>query len=450
MNIISQDTEQRIFSVSELNSFVRMFFEENFAPVWITGEISNLIQPHSGHIYFSLKDAAANVRCVMFRGRNSGLNFKPQNGSHVTVLAQITLYEPRGDYQLIVNKMEEAGAGLLHEKFLKLKDKLAKEGLFDLSYKKVIPKIPNCIGVITSPTGAAIRDILSVLKRRFPGIPIIIYPTQVQGNAAAAQIVAAIKIANLRKECNVLLLARGGGSIEDLWPFNEEIVARAIFASEIPMISGIGHEIDFTIADFVADQRAPTPSAAAELVAPDVGELLVKVNNLRKRILLLMQHKMQYFYLHFNNLKQRLKHPKQILEQNMQRLDDLDARLQLVILNFLKHKKASMDYLQIRLKQYNPLVRIQHLKNNNYNLQERMQIAIKQVLATNRQKLNQLMQVLDTVSPLSTLKRGYAIVSKDVKILRSINDINVRDKINARLYDGELVCEILKKNYNNK
>jgi exodeoxyribonuclease VII large subunit len=436
-------TEEKIFSVSELNSFVHIVLEENFAPVWITGEISNLVQPNSGHIYFSLKDNSAAVRCVMFRGHNTTLNFKPKNGDHVNVYAQISLYEARGDYQLLVYKMEDAGLGILHKKFLQLKEKLAKEGLFDQKYKKLIPKFPNCIGVITSPTGAAIRDILSVLKRRFPGVSIIIYPTQVQGSEASAQIVDAIEIANLRNECDVLLLARGGGSIEDLWQFNEEIVARAIFASDIPIVSGIGHEIDFTIADFVADVRAPTPSAAAELVVPDREELFRQINHTANKLLTLIEGKLERWFFYCDNLKQRLKHPRQILQQNVQRLDELAERLKLSAGNFLKHKNVEVDYLEAHLKQYNPFAQIKHFAYNVFTLKKRLISISDQVLKHKHQKLNGLLQILDTVSPLATLCRGYSILSKDGKILRSVKDVSAGDKINGRLSDGSIECEVL-------
>lgn len=393
-------TQEKVYSVSEINASVKLLLDETFPLVWVSGEISNLVQPSSGHIYFSLKDEFAQVRVAMFRGRNNNLRFQPKNGLHVKVQAQITLYEQRGDYQLIVYNMEEAGDGILHEKFLKLKEKLLAQGLFDVSHKKPLPKIPQCIGVITSPTGAAIRDILSVLKRRFPSIPVIIYPTQVQGDLAAGEIANALQIANERNECDILIIARGGGSIEDLWPFNEEIVARAIFKSDIPTISGIGHEIDFTIADFVVSKRAPTPSAAAELAVPDAKELCRNIAHIENRLTLLIQHKIRHFALLLTSLKQRLKHPRQILQQKMQRLDDLEQRIK---------------------------------------------FAIKQVIKNNRQKVASLAQILDTVSPLATLNRGYAIVSKDNKILRDANEVAIGDKITARFARGSVLCVVEEK-----
>lgn len=385
--------ERTIYTVSQLNSTVRLLLEENLESAWIAGEISNLAQPSSGHIYFSLKDETAQVRCAMFRGNNQKLNFQIKNGLHVLVHAEVSLYEARGDYQLIVSLMEEAGSGLLHEKFLKLKAKLAAEGLFDTAHKKSLPKFPNCIGVITSPTGAAIKDILNVLSRRFPAIPVIIYPTAVQGKEAAAQITTALTLANQRQECDVLILARGGGSLEDLWSFNEEIVARAIYASSIPIVTGIGHEIDFTIADFVADHRAPTPSAAAELIVPDIKDLSAEIAHFGKHLINLIEHKLQQLTAAFLAIKNQLKHPSIILKQQMQKLDDLEQKLQVII---------------------------------NHKLEQQ------------REQLSGLARALEIVSPLATLARGYTIVTKNEKIVRSVHEVNHGDLIHSQLQDGKI------------
>ena len=385
--------ERTIYTVSQLNSAVRLLLEENLESAWISGEISNLAQPSSGHIYFSLKDETAQVRCAMFRGSRQKLSFQPKNGMRVLVYAAVSLYEARGDYQLIASLMEEAGSGLLHEKFLKLKAQLAAEGLFDEPHKKPLPKFPQCIGVITSPTGAAIKDILNVLNRRFPAIPIIIYPTQVQGTEAATQIAAALNLANQRGECDVLILTRGGGSLEDLWSFNEELVARAIYASKIPIVTGIGHEIDFTIADFVADQRAPTPSAAAELIVPDIKDLTMAIAHLGKRLSNLIQHKLQQAATTLALLKNQLKHPSIILKQQMQKLDDLEQKLQVIIKHQLQHQQ---------------------------------------------EQLNGLTRALEIVSPLATLARGYAIITKNTNIVRSVHEINAGDLIHTQLQDGKI------------
>jgi exodeoxyribonuclease VII large subunit len=387
----------KVYTISQLNKEARFLLEGNFSLVWVEGEISNLAQPSSGHIYFSLKDEFAQVRCAMFRGKNHLLNFTPENGIHILAQAQMSIYEQRGDYQLIVHNMELAGDGVLRNKFDELKKKLFKEGLFATECKQAIPKLPKCIGVVTSPTGAAIRDIISVLKRRFASIPMIIYPTQVQGSQAAEQIVHAIELANRHGKCDVLIVARGGGSLEDLWPFNEEIVARSIFASRIPIISGIGHEIDFTIADFVADQRAATPSAAAELVSPDITEWLNTIKHLQAKFVHLMHASLQQAKLTLANLIKRLQHPGRRLLDYAQLLDNLEQHISLAVNNLLKYKHSEVANLS---------------------------------------------RALHFVSPLGTLNRGYAIVThdKNKKILRHAQDVTIGDNVTAQLESGSLKC----------
>jgi exodeoxyribonuclease VII large subunit len=284
---------EEIFTISRLNREIRFLIEGTFSYMWVEGEVSNFVSPHSGHWYFSLKDEAAQVRCAMFRPQNRRILLGLKDGMHVLAKVRPSLYEGRGEFQLIVETLEEVGIGKLQKAFEQLKKKLSDKGLFDPIHKKSLPSIPRSIGIVTSPTGAAIRDILHVLKRRYAFAPIIIYPTLVQGDKAAAQIVKAIQLANQRQECEVLVLARGGGSLEDLWPFNEEQVAQAIFASRIPIITGVGHEIDFTIADFVADIRAPTPSAAAELITPDCMDLITRFLQTEQRLMHLMKQKLQ-------------------------------------------------------------------------------------------------------------------------------------------------------------
>lgn len=387
--------EQQILKVSQINLLVKKTLETNFTQILVEGEISNLVKPSSGHFYFSLKDETAQIRAVMFRQNNTALKFALQNGMHVVVTAQVSLYEARGDFQLIVSRIELAGVGILHAKFLQLKTKLTAEGLFALKYKKPLPKAPTCIGVITSRTGAVIRDILCILKRRFPSVKVIIYPVLVQGIEASLQIVEALQKANKRNECEVIILARGGGSIEDLWPFNEEVVARAIFASIIPIVSAIGHETDFTIADFVADIRAPTPSAAAELVVPDQLAWQQILRNLNRRLINSVQHYLHRYNLLVTNYKNRLRHPRYYLAEKSQRLDDLETRLRL---------------------------------------------AMKHCLNYCRQHLAKISAALDTISPLATLTRGYAIISKDHVIISQTAKVNVGDKVQARIADGELGC----------
>ena len=386
-----------IYSVSQLNQEARMILEGTFSLLWIEGEISNLARPASGHIYFSLKDSTSQVRCAMFQQRCRQLTFKPENGMHVLLRAKVSLYEGRGDFQLIVETMEETGDGALRRAFEELKKRLAAAGLFDLQHKKALPFLPKRIGVITSPTGAAIRDIISVLKRRFACIPVIIYPTSVQGSGASGQIAKAIQIANQRNECDVLILARGGGSLEDLWPFNEENVAHAIFASQIPIISGIGHEIDFTIADFVADVRAPTPSAAAELVSPDHHKWQRELSHITHRAQQRMQHLLHHLQHQLMSLTKRLRHPGQLIQERAQQLDYIEQALQRSLVTMLSRKQS---------------------------------------------QLAELARTLDATSPLSTLKRGYAIVSEknSGKIIYQAQQLKINDKVNVRLGEGMIDC----------
>ncbi len=390
--------DTKIYSISQLNTAARLLLEENLPLVWIEGEISNLSTPASGHMYFTLKDEYAQVRCAMFRSQNYKLKTKPKSGMQVLVQAQVSIYAARGDYQLLVYNLEPAGEGVLRQKFEQLKLRLQAEGLFAAEHKKPLPQFPKTIGVITSPTGAAVRDIIHVLQRRFPATKIIIYPTQVQGNDAKEQIAKAINIANKHDQADVLILSRGGGSLEDLWPFNEELVANAIFNSELPIISGVGHEIDYTIADFVADMRAPTPSAAAELATPDCQELLNSLEQFKDKLSQIMQYKLQSCSNVLTNLMQRLQHPGKKLRDYAQHLDIIEQRLQLGMNNILKTK--------------------QHFITN-------------------------LSRALSAVSPLATLSRGYAIVTdNENKVIVNVNDVDVGDDINARLKDGTLVCKI--------
>ena len=318
-----------VYTPARLNREARTLLERGLPALWLEGEISNLSRPSSGHWYFSLKDEAAQLRCAMFRQRNLLARFTPKDGAHVLLRGRVSLYEQRGDYQFIADHMEEAGEGELRRRFEVLKTRLAAEGLFATERKRPLPSLPRRIGVITSPTGAALRDILNILRRRFCSIPVLIYPTPVQGAAAAAQIAAAVRLASTRAECDVLILARGGGALEDLWAFNEEVVARAIVGSTVPIVSGVGHEVDFTIADFVADVRAPTPSGAAELVAPDSQEWSRNVAQFGRRLATALNRRMAARRDRFIWLQRRLTqlHPGVELRQRAQRLDDLEHRM---------------------------------------------------------------------------------------------------------------------------
>jgi exodeoxyribonuclease VII large subunit len=437
----TSDNLREIYSVSQLNQAVHDLLEASFPLIWVEGEISNLARPSSGHIYFSLKDDSSQVRCAMFRMKNRLLNFQPENGMQILLRARVSLYAPRGDYQLIIEHMEEAGFGALQRAFEALKQKLASEGLFEQTAKQSLPAFPRRIGVVTSPTGAAIRDILHVLQRRFPSLPVIIYPVPVQGDTAAARIASMIELANRRQECDVLILARGGGSLEDLWAFNEEVVARAVYASKIPIVCGVGHETDITIADFTADLRAPTPSAAAELVSPDRMEWLQRLTHMQQRIHSLTMNRLQTRQQRLDNLEKRLQHPGRRLQTISQRLEQTGRLLVAAMNAHLATSRQQLQESRGRLLQNTPLYRIQNSSQRNSALQHRLRRSILARLHAAGQRFTALSHNLHTVSPLATLGRGYAIVrSTDGNILRRASDVVTGDRIQARLATGSLNC----------
>ena len=435
-----------IMSVSQLNRATGQLLGEHFFSVLVAGELSNTTQPSSGHLYFTLKDANAQVRCALFKTQQRRLTFKPENGKQVIVKAQVSLYEPRGDYQLIVESMEEAGDGALQRAFDVLKQKLAQDGLFDAIHKKQLPKLPHCIGVITSPSGAAIHDILTVLKRRFAAIPIIIYPVAVQGNNASFEISAAIALANELKQCEVIILGRGGGSLEDLWAFNEERVALAIFNSDIPIISAVGHETDVTIADFVSDYRAATPSAAAEYASPDQLEWLARFVHLEARLKQQWQRHLSQKQQALHWLSQRLQqqHPGQKLARNAQRVDELEARLNLAMRTRLAKHHKHMDLTLAQLWQYNPEVTISNYQQKQHYLSNRLLTAITHKLQRLQDRLLNNSQTLHAVSPLATLSRGYglSIHAKTKKIIRSTEQLELGDQVQTHLASGCFTSKI--------
>ncbi len=439
------DREQ-IFSVSELNRAVKRLLSEHFLSIKVEGEISNLSTPSSGHIYFTLKDANAQVRCAMFRMNLRRVRFRPENGKQVLVTAQVGLYEPRGDYQLIVEAMEEAGSGALQQAFERLKQKLLAEGLFDASRKRDIPLLPGQIGIVTSPTGAAIHDIMTVLKRRFPAVPVILYPVAVQGESAKGEIVKALQTANQRREVDVLILARGGGSLEDLWAFNEEIVARAIAASEIPVISGVGHEVDFTIADFVADLRAPTPSAAAEHAVPEQSEWLNTFLAYETRLQQLFRRTLTQHLQTLDWLRRALQmqHPGQRLQRNAQRLDELENRLQNCVQQRLEKRKTQLELTANRLYRHNPADKIQYHRQKLLYFEQRLERAITGKLERLKRKHDSVTQTLHAVGPLATLERGYAIVSDphSGRIVKSASQLAAGSILETRLSDGRFTSEV--------
>jgi exodeoxyribonuclease VII large subunit len=432
-----------VLSVSQLNRQSKELLETYLHNVQVSGEISNLSRPASGHWYFTLKDQRAQVRCAMFKSRTQYLKFVPKEGEQVLINASVGLYEARGDYQLIVNGMQSAGEGALKLAFEQLKARLYEEGLFNPDTKKPLPKHPRHLGVITSPTGAAIKDILSVLKRRFPNLPISIYPTQVQGEAAAAQISQAIERANRDKLCDVLIVGRGGGSLEDLWPFNEEIVARAIFNSQIPIISAVGHEVDVSISDYTADLRAATPSAAAELVSPDRFEWLGRFEQLERSLTRIMQNRLSQQRFNLLQLVKRLRHPKDKLQENMQRLDMAQMRLNNSLQRQLSSQQAHLTGLSHRLQSNKPDKQITQMKQTVLHLQQRMQHSLQLQLQDFKNRLARQAEVLNAVSPLSTLSRGYAIVTTESgKAVRTSSQVKVGDTVTAKLHQGSFSCSV--------
>ncbi len=434
-------------TVSQLNRAAGQLLSEHFWSVWVAGEISNLSAPSSGHLYFSLKDAQAQVRCAMFKNAQRGMKVKPENGKQVRVKAQVSLYEPRGDYQLIVESLEAAGEGQLQQAFAALKRKLADEGLFDAHHKQTLPALPDVIGVITSPSGAAVRDILTVLKRRFPAVAVIVYPVAVQGDHASYEIAQAIATANTDRRCDVLIVGRGGGSLEDLWAFNEERVARAIFASCLPVISAVGHETDFTIADFVADVRAPTPSAAAEQATPDGQLWLRHFVNTEQRLEQLIRRKIGQQQQSLAWLQQRLQqqHPGQKLANHAQRLDELEMRLNQAIQAKLRHHRHWLEAKTARLWQYHPATTLSQLGQRHRYLQQRLDKAMRHKLEQLNRRLAANSQTLHAVSPLATLNRGYALASNPVSgdIIRTSQQVKVGDPLTVRFGHGAVYSEVL-------
>jgi len=435
-----------IFSVSRLNRACRFLLAETFGALWIEGEISNFTAAASGHCYFTLKDAEAQVRCAMFRQQSRLLAQLPRNGDHVLLKAQVSLYEPRGDYQLIVESLQAAGDGALAQAFERLKSKLTAEGLFDPTHKQAIPKLPRTVGVITSPTGAAIRDILTVLRRRFPAIEVIVYPVKVQGLEARDEIVHALRLANRLQQCEVLIVGRGGGSSEDLWTFNEEAVARAIHASRIPVISAVGHEIDFTISDFVADLRAPTPSAAAEAVSPDRQDWLERLDRLQARLLQNHRHRLAQVSQMTGHLAKRLnqQHPAQRLHTQAQRLDELESRLRRSLRQQLNRLEQRLHAERARLLGIRPEQRLQFLAGRHEQAARQLYLALRRQLDEHAHRLTGASQELHAVSPLATLARGYSITlhSDTPELIRSIRDIQTGDRMRTRLADGELLSVV--------
>ena len=435
---MTPEIQQRdIYSITRLNREVRTLLDNGFPLLWLEGELSNLACPASGHWYFSLKDSHAQVRGAMFRTKNRLLRFVPRNGMQVIVRAKIGLYEPRGEFQIIIEHMEEAGEGALRQQFEQLKNKLNTEGLFASELKKALPVIPKSIGVITSPTGAAIHDVLATIKRRFASLKIIIYPVSVQGKPAAADIAKTIQLADKRNECDAIILTRGGGSLEDLWSFNEEVVARAIYDCNIPIISAVGHDVDFSIADFVADVRAATPTAAAELVSPDIKHWLQQINSLHRRLTQLTLNTIKIKQTSIEQLAKNIVHPNRYIEETSQRLDEILYRLKSTIKTQISTAQLELSHLITRCNAKNPSQAIISKQQKIVTLVQRLKSSQNQQINEFKQRFIRSTSTLEAVSPLATLSRGYAYVK--------ISDSDIIVKDSKQLQTGEQVRTTLAK-----
>ena len=443
-----ENQQPSTLTVSQLNRRARQLLETHLPLIWVEGEISNLSRPGSGHWYLTLKDEQAQVRCAMFRNRNSTVRFTPENGNHVLIRCRVSIYEGRGDFQLIIEHMEQAGHGALQRQFDELKHRLSQEGLFSEEHKRPLPSLPNRIGLITSPTGSAIRDILSVIERRFPAIPITVFPSAVQGKNAASELADQIAHANEvstngKMPCDILILSRGGGSIEDLWAFNEETLARAIYNSKIPIVSAVGHEVDFTIADFVADYRAPTPSAAAEILSPDGEELMANFQGYEQLLTDTVLRRIHAGSQRIDHLSRQLRHPGERLAHRHSQLKSLQTRLKQAVIANLNHQNHRIEALQGKINQYHPNQQLEkfHLQLNA--LENRLQGGITNLLEQKKSSWENSTQRLNTVSPLNTLQRGYGIVLDEQQhVVRSIADIEAGSKVSTKLMDGSLLCTV--------
>lgn len=440
MNIF---TERTVLTISRLTALLRGVIEENFEHVWVEGEVSNMSSPASGHCYFTLKDHAAQLRCVMFKSGAKNLKFALKDGMALIARGRLSLYDQRGEYQLLVEYLEPAGVGALQLAFVQLKERLSKEGLFAETDKQMLPTFPRKLGVITSPTGAAIHDILNVLKRRFASLEVLIYPVRVQGEGSAVEIANAINDMNRLALVDVMIVGRGGGSLEDLWAFNEEIVARAVYRSKIPIISAIGHETDWTICDFVSDLRAPTPSAAAELVIQSSTELRTSVEQLRHRLLLGMEFKLKQLRSEQNSLHRSITDPSTMLGHMVQRVDDLTSRFEQAAYRNLERTAEDFRHLESRMLGHSPDKLLKQHYQTLAGLSTGLEHSMEQLLETSRSKFELCTAQLDVLSPLCTLARGYAIATdKYGKSVTSAETLAKGDLLHLTLHKGTAVCTV--------
>jgi exodeoxyribonuclease VII large subunit len=440
---VNPSSDQASLTPSELNRQVRSLLESHYDFLWITGEVSNFAAPSSGHWYFSLKDDRAQVRCAMFRNRNQRLRYRPQNGDAVRLRARVSLYEGRGEFQLIGEFLEPAGAGALQARFEALRDRLRDEGLFDAALKRPLPAHPRHLAVVTSPTGAALQDILSVLARRSPITRITVLPAAVQGDEAPGQLVAALERANrlaaAGTDFDAIILARGGGSLEDLWAFNDETLARAIRASRLPVVCGVGHEVDVTIADFAADVRAPTPSAAAELLSADMTALIASLQERRQRLVQLMRWRLTQAQQRIDHLRQRLRHPGTRLREQAQRIDEMELRLKDAMQRRLAGAQRDLLLLETRLNSHSPLPKLRHQREDLQRQRQSLRRAMALRLQREKQRLQEREHTLSVLSPLAVLDRGYAILSTaDGSVVRTAAQVERGSTLSARLAEGKL------------
>jgi exodeoxyribonuclease VII large subunit len=433
-----------VLKVSELTREIKDILEGKFYELWVEGEISNLRIPPSGHLYFTLKDDSSQIRAVLFRLQARALRFIPEDGLHVICCGRISVYEKRGEYQLILETMEPKGVGALQLAFLQLKDKLEKEGFFDPGRKKPIPMFPQTIGIVTSPTGAVIRDMLHIIERRFKNVRIVLYPVRVQGEGAGLEIAGGIDYFNALNEVDVIIVGRGGGSIEDLWAFNEEEVARAIYHSKIPIVSAVGHETDYTIADFVADLRAPTPSAAAELVVKDKREVKEILDQWEDRLENQMLQILQESGAEVSYLRKRLRDPKKMIEESILKVDDFINRIRLSALWVIRRKREKNLHLDQGLALRNPIRGVENLRPVVSGLEKNLFQNIRYFLEMKKQTMRGLLGKLDSLNPLAVLERGYSITRKipSLQILKDSSAVEAGEEVEVKLFRGTLLCQV--------
>lgn len=436
-----------IYSINQVNQYIKYILEndQNLRDIYVRGEISNFVSHRSGHMYLTLKEQKSVIKAVMFKGDNRSLKFNPKNGDKVIVRVGISVYEPSGQYQVVIKEMQQDGKGNLHLEFEKLKAKLAEEGLFSEGNKQPIPTLPKTIAVVTSPTGAAIRDILTTLKRRYPIAKIIMLPVLVQGEKAPKSIIKAIELMNRYEKIDVAIVGRGGGSIEDLWAFNDEGVARAISNSKIPIISAVGHETDFTISDFVADLRAPTPTGASELATPlTTLDLKKKIEDLKYDFKKELLYRLDNARERHDRVKKSLlhKHPKKELETTYQKLDQLISRIDYTFKNVYKHKRNDFEQLNKRLHLAIPREKINNEKKELQVLQKELQQKMELIMKEKTNELNKSIDKLDALSPLKVLKRGFSVTYKDDEVVKDIKQVKKGDNIEVKVVNGHLTCEV--------